>query len=111
MAVHFFPFFYDVDYAVHIFHEVAKTGRYKCFLKKDTRLPMIYIDDCLDATVQLMEAPAENLSLRTYNVHAISFTPEMLVNEIKKYYPEVVVEYEVDKDRQKIGKQLILGMV
>ena len=62
-----------IDYAVHIFHEVAKTGRYTCFLKKDTRLPMIYIDDCLEATVQLMEAPAENLSLRTYNVQSHQF--------------------------------------
>ena len=92
-----------IDYAVHIFHEVAKTGRYTCFLKKDTRLPMIYIDDCLEATVQLMEAPAENLSLRTYNVQAISFTPEMLVEEIMKYYPKMEVDYKPDKIRQNIG--------
>lgn len=65
---------------------------------------MIYIDDCLDATVQIMEAPTDNLSMRTYNIQAVSFTPEMLVNEMKQYYPEMVVEYKPDKTRQKIGE-------
>ncbi len=64
---------------------------------------MVYIDDCLEATVQLMEAPAENLSLRTYNVQAISFTPEMLVEEIMKYYPKMEVDYKPDIIRQNIG--------
>ncbi len=91
-----------LDYAVHIFHEIAKSGQYSCFLKKDTVLPMIYIDDCLDATIQIMESPSDNLSLRTYNVHAISFTPEMLVDEMKKYYPNMRVSYEPD-ERQGIG--------
>ena len=92
------------DYAVHIFHDVAKTGFYKCFLKKDTRLPMIYLDDCVSAVVKFMETPQENLTLRTYNVTAMSFTPEELVEEMKKHYPNISVEYQPDPMKQKIGK-------
>jgi threonine 3-dehydrogenase len=91
------------DYAVHIFHEVARTGHYKCFLKKDTRLPMIYINDCLEAVIQFMEIPLEQLSLRTYNLTAMSFTPEKLVDEMKEYYPNMTVDYCPDPVKQRIA--------
>lgn len=65
---------------------------------------MIYIDDCLDATVQVMETSPSNLTMRTYNIQAVSFTPEMLVNEMKAYYPHMEVEYVPDATRQKIGE-------
>lgn len=97
-----------LDYAVHIFHDVARTGHYKCFLRKDTKLPMIYIDDCLNAVIQLMEAPDKNLTLRTYNVTAMSFTPEELVQAMKCHYPDMSVTYEPDTTRQNIGKKLYL---
>uniref|UniRef100_A0A1X7VPN8 L-threonine 3-dehydrogenase, mitochondrial n=1 Tax=Amphimedon queenslandica TaxID=400682 RepID=A0A1X7VPN8_AMPQE len=92
------------DYAVHIFHSVAKTGHYSCFLKKDTRLPMIYIDDCLRAAVEFMEFPSEALTQRTYNVTAMSFSPEELVEEMKRYYPKMRVDYEPDERKQSIAE-------
>ncbi|GIY49502.1 l-threonine 3-dehydrogenase, mitochondrial [Caerostris darwini] len=67
------------DYAVRIFHEALRTGRFECYLDRDTKLPMMYIEDCLRSLIELMEAPNESLKLRTYNVAAISFTPEELV--------------------------------
>lgn len=93
------------DYAVHIFHEALRTGKYKCYLRKDTRMPMIYIPDCIRSTVELLEAPQEKLSQRTYNLAAISFTPEELTKEIQKFIPHFQIEYEPD-DRQQIGMYL-----
>ena len=92
----------SLDYAVHIFHDVARKGQYECFLRKDTRLPMIYIQDCLESVVKFMEQPQDNLKLRTYNVTATSFTPDELVNEMKKHFPNMEVIYKPDK-RQDIG--------
>eukprot|EP00118_Oscarella_pearsei_P025375 m.308083 g.308083 ORF g.308083 m.308083 type:complete len:344 (+) comp43354_c0_seq1:89-1120(+) len=90
------------DYAVDIFHEAIKHGRYNCFLKPDTRLPMIYIDDCIRGTVEMLEAPAEKLKMRTYNMAAVSFTPLELVKELKKHVPHLEVEYVPD-ERQAIA--------
>lgn len=95
------------DYAVHIFHEALRTGKYKCYLRKDTRMPMIYLPDCLRATVELLEAPTERLSMRTYNISAISFTPEELAAELRKFIPRLEMEYESD-ERQAIGGSLHL---
>lgn len=64
---------------------------------------MMYIDDCLKATLEVMEAPAEALSMRTYNISAMSFTPEELVQEVQKHVPELQVIYKVDEIRQAIG--------
>lgn len=91
------------DYAVQIFHDAVKNGRFECNLKPSTRLPMMYIDDCLRATLEVMEAPAESLSMRTYNVNAMSFTPAELAQEILKHVPEFQITYNVDPVRQAIG--------
>lgn len=104
MFLFFFPHLWP-DYAVQIFHDAIKTGKFECNLRPDTRLPMMYIDDCLRATLEVMEAPAETLSMRTYNINAMSFTPEELAQELQKQMPELEVTYEVDPVRQAIGKQ------
>ncbi|XP_041421034.1 L-threonine 3-dehydrogenase, mitochondrial isoform X1 [Xenopus laevis] len=91
------------DYAVQIFHDAIKTGRFTCNLKPDTRLPMMYIDDCLKATLEVMEAPASSLTMRTYNINAMSFTPEELAEEVQKHMPELEVNYDVDAVRQAIA--------
>ena len=70
------------DYAVQIFHDALTTKLHKCYLRPDTRLPMMYIDDCLRGTIEYMMAPREKLSTRTYNVHAMSFTPEEIFDEV-----------------------------
>lgn len=85
------------DYAVEIFHQAIKTKKYECFLKKDTRLPMIYMHDVMKATLKIMEAPKEAIKQRTsYNLAAISFTPEEIASEIKKYIPEFKISYKPD---------------
>lgn len=90
------------DYAVHIFHDAVSTKKFECFLKPDTRLPMMYIDDCLNSVVQFMEAPPEKLLKRTYNVNSMSFTPAELVEEVKKHVPDLEVTYKPD-ERQAIA--------
>lgn len=64
---------------------------------------MMYINDCLRATLEVMEAPAESLSMRTYNISAMSFTPEELSQEVQKHIPELEITYNVDSVRQAIG--------
>lgn len=91
------------DYAVQIFHDAVKTGKFVCNLRASTRLPMMYVDDCLRATLEFMEAPAESLSMRTYNIAAMSFTPEELAREIAKHVPEFHISYHVDPARQAIA--------
>jgi nucleoside-diphosphate-sugar epimerase len=91
------------DYAVDIFHKAVANGSYTCFLNRDTMLPMMYMPDALDATLNLMSASADRISIRSsYNVSAISFTPEMLAEEIRSHIPEFKVEYQPDF-RQKIA--------
>ncbi|XP_071117255.1 L-threonine 3-dehydrogenase, mitochondrial-like [Haliotis cracherodii] len=90
------------DYAVEIFHDALKTGHHRCFLGPDTRLPMMYIDDTLRSTVNFMEVPNEKLSMRTYNVTAMSFTPSEIAEEVKKYVPEMEITYSPD-ERQAIA--------
>ncbi|XP_046807497.1 L-threonine 3-dehydrogenase, mitochondrial [Lucilia cuprina] len=84
------------DYAVAIFHEALRTGKYQCYLKPDTRLPMMYIEDCLRALLEFMRAPSEQLQRRVYNVTAMSFTPEELVDKLSKYVPNLHVTYKPD---------------
>lgn len=89
------------DYAIAIFHEILKTGKYECYLKPDTRLPMMYIEDCLRSITEFLVAPSENLRHRVYNVTAMSFTPEELFQEIKKFEPNAEITYKPD------GRQMI----
>jgi nucleoside-diphosphate-sugar epimerase len=85
------------DYAVEIFHEAIEDRHYNCFLEKDTYLPMMYMPDAIRATVELMEAPKENIRIRTsYNVAAISFSPEEIAAEIQKQIPEFTIDYKPD---------------
>jgi threonine 3-dehydrogenase len=93
-----------IDYAIEIFHDALKSGSYQCYLRGDTRLPMMWIDDCIQSIVNIMEAPDNQLKQRTYNVAAMSFTPEELTKAIQKYKPNFRISYQVD-DRQKIGKK------
>lgn len=93
------------EYSVHIFYGLLNEGKYSCFLKKDTRLPMMYIDDAIKGTIDLMEAPAKNITVRTsYNFGAINFTPEELVAEIKKLYPDFVCTYDPNPIKQAIAE-------
>lgn len=92
------------DYAVEIFYEAIRCGKYECFLSEDIALPMMYMDDAVNATIQLMEAPEENIKVRSsYNLGGISFTARELEEEIKKYIPELEVTYKPDF-RQKIAE-------
>ena len=92
------------EYSVHIFYGLLKDNKYSCFLKKDARLPMMYIDDAIKGTVDLMEAPAKKISVRTsYNFSAINFTPEELVREITKLYPSFKCSYDPDPVKQAIA--------
>ena len=85
------------DYAVEIYHEAIKTGKYDCFLSENTSLPMMFMDDAIKATIDLMQAPAENLSIRSsYNLSAISFTPKDIFESIKHYIPEFEITYNPD---------------
>lgn len=85
------------DYAIEIFHEALKNGSYTSFLTEDTGLPMMYMDDAIKATVDLMEAPSEKVKVRSsYNLAAMTFTPKELAREIKKQIPEFEISYEPD---------------
>lgn len=91
------------DYAIEIFHEAIKEGHYTSFLDKDTELPMMFMDDAIKATIDIMDAPAEKVKLRSsYNLAAMSFTPAILAEEIKKHLPEFSIDYAPDF-RQKIA--------
>lgn len=93
------------EYSVHIFYGLLNEGKYSCFLKEDTRLPMMYIDDAIKGTIDLMEASPEKISVRTsYNFGAINFTPEELVAEIKKLYPNFICTYDPDPIKQAIAE-------
>lgn len=85
------------DYAVDIFHQALRHRQYSCFLRKDTRLPMMYMPDAIRATMDLMSAPAASLSIRSsYNLAAMSFSPLELASAIEQYVPGFTVRYEPD---------------
>jgi nucleoside-diphosphate-sugar epimerase len=85
------------DYAVEIFHEALEEKRYTCFLKENTYLPMMYMPDAIRATIELMEAPAEKISIRTsYNISSMSFSPKEIAAEVKNYIPEFSIRYQPD---------------
>lgn len=85
------------DYAIEIFQEALEEKKYNCFLEKDTYLPMMYMPDAIRATIELMEAPREKITIRTsYNIAAISFSPEEIALEIKKHIPDFKISYQPD---------------
>jgi len=85
------------DYAVEIYHEALKHQKYECFLEHDTRLPMMFMDDAIKATIDLMEAPKESIKIRYgYNLAAMSFSPEEIAATIKKRIPSFEITYKPD---------------
>ena len=85
------------DYATAIFYEAIQQKRYTCFLKEDTVLPMMYMPDCIRATIELMEADLSSLKRHSnFNLAAMSFSAGELATEIKKHIPEFTCEYEPD---------------
>ena len=85
------------DYAVEIFHAAVNNGNYKCFVEKDITLPMIYMDDAIRATIELMNVSRKDLSINySYNLSGMSFNPNEIADELKKYYPNFKMSYEKD---------------
>lgn len=85
------------DYAVEIYNEALHMGKYDSFLSEDTKLPMMYMDDAINATIQIMQAKPEDVKIRTsYNLSAMSFTPEQVAEEIKKTIPDFEITYHPD---------------
>ena len=85
------------DYAVDIYHNAVKRETYKCFLKADTKLPMVFMDDAIRATIELMQSPKDNIRTRTsYNLGSMSLNPSEIFESIKKQYPSFQIEYEPD---------------
>ena len=91
------------DYAVDIYHKALENQSYECFLSAKTKMPMMYMDDAIAATIQIMQAPAEQIKIRSsYNLAAMSFTPTEIAAEIQKHIPEFTISYAPDF-RQKIA--------
>ena len=91
------------DYAVDIYHKALSDGKFECFLSEETRLPMMYMDDAIRATIEIMQAPAEKIKIRSsYNLSGVSFTPKEIAEEVKKHIPDFTISYHPDF-RQKIA--------
>lgn len=89
------------DYAVEIFHDALEKGEYTSFLSENSSLPMMYMDDAIQATIQIMEASSDKIKTRLgYNLAAISFTPAEIAAEIKKHIPDFSISYETDFRQQ-----------
>lgn len=85
------------DYAVDIFYKAKAEGKFSCFLSADTALPMMFMDDAIRATIELMDAPAENIKIRSaYNLAGCSFTPAELAAEIQQQQPDFSISYAPD---------------
>ncbi|MFV9551623.1 NAD-dependent epimerase/dehydratase family protein [Algibacter sp. PT7-4] len=85
------------DYAVEIYHEAIKTKTYQCFLKPDTKLPMMFMDDAIKATISIMQANSNAIKIRSsYNLAAISFTPNEIAKSIKNHIPDFQITYKPD---------------
>lgn len=92
------------DYSVEIFYEALKHRRYTCYLKSDTYMDMMYMPDAIKAAIDIMEAdPKKLLHRNAFNVTAMSFAPENIANEIKRYISDFVIEYNIDPVRQAIA--------
>lgn len=89
------------DYAVEIYHEALKHGKYTSFLSENTYLPMMYMDDAIRGTIELMEAPAEQIKSRmSYNLSAMSFSPKEIAAAIQKHIPDFKIDYAPDFRQQ-----------
>lgn len=89
------------DYAVDIYHKALSDGKYECFLSSETKMPMMYMDDAIRATVSIMQAEADQIKIRSsYNLAAISFTPTEIAAEIKKHIPDFEITYAPDFRQQ-----------
>lgn len=89
------------DYAVEIYHEALKNGSYTSFLSENTYLPMMYMDDAIRGTIELMEAPAEKIKSRmAYNISAMSFSPKEIAAAIKYHIPDFKIDYAPDFRQQ-----------
>jgi nucleoside-diphosphate-sugar epimerase len=85
------------DYAVDIFYKAKTQGSFHCFLKEDTALPMMFMDDAIRATIEIMQAPADKIKIRSaYNLAGSSFTPAELAKSIKQHLPDFRISYEPD---------------
>lgn len=85
------------DYAIDIFYKALAGETFSCFLREDAYLPMMFMDDAIRATLELMEAPKDSLTIRRgYNVTALSFSPVEIFEEIKKHFPDFTIEYNPD---------------
>lgn len=92
------------DYAVDIFHQALKSNHYTCFLKEDTALPMMYMDDAIKATINITEATGDLVKIRSsYNLSGMSFDPKTLAAEVARQHPGFTMDYEID-NRQKIAE-------
>lgn len=91
------------DYAVDIYHKALENKTYECFLSSDTKMPMMYMEDAIRATISIMDAPEEQIKIRSsYNLAAISFTPTEIAASIQKHIPGFTITYKPDF-RQKIA--------
>ncbi|MAC87433.1 MAG: NAD-dependent epimerase [Gammaproteobacteria bacterium] len=91
------------DYAVDIFFKAVEHGSFECFLHENTRLPMMYMEDAVNATIQIMQATPKDIKIRTsYNLSAMDITPKELAEEIKQAIPNFTISYRPDS-RQKIA--------
>jgi len=89
------------DYAVEIYHEALKSGHYTSFLSENTYLPMMYMDDAIRATIELMEAPVEKIKSRmSYNLSAMSFSPKEIAAAIQRHIPDFTIDYKPDFRQQ-----------
>ena len=86
------------DYAVDIFHEAIKHGEYTCFLSKERTLPMMYMNDAITATINIMDVPFEKIKIRTsYNLSSLHFSPKELEEEIRKHVCDFKIKYIPDE--------------
>ena len=85
------------DYAVDIFYKAIEQGQYTCFLSEESALPMMYMDDAIEATISIMQAKKEDIKIRSsYNLGGVSFTPKEIYEEIKQHLPNFTITYEPD---------------
>jgi nucleoside-diphosphate-sugar epimerase len=86
------------DYAVDIFHKAFKNKKFTCFLSQNRILPMMYMNDAIKATIGIMEAPTDNIKIRTsYNLSSLHFNPKQLAQEIKKHFKDFKITYQPDE--------------